>query len=351
MLPKSKNDENFSNDENFPNDIEKLESDNSNCSRTARSVDLPSGNNYHEQEENLACSSVLHSDNKVHAIANNQNNPVANKESKPASIARNARPQSRIIVRPPYPPTIKPRDLVDNLLKIKSRTPKMLNEFFIYRKALVQELKKKKLRVKMTLVSSQASTYWHQETQQVKEAYRKLARETERLYLQERRERRQPQQSSNPSTNLENASNISISSSVSSEAVISVSASHFKDIEPILEINSSDTSSDTMFNNSPASISCISNNGISDYIQTFPAQNTYDQNQNTLCPNANASNPSFNPVNFDFPIWRNYDQSLTVTQPGQYRYTSPNLSVDSDNFFTPIVPSQRDQPDPATENE
>ncbi|CAG8654360.1 2010_t:CDS:2 [Racocetra fulgida] len=324
MLPKSKNDENFSNDENFPNDIEKLESNNSNCSRTARSVDPPSGNDYHEQGENLTCSSVLHSDNKVHTIANNQNNPVANKESKSASIARNARPQSRIIVRPPYPPTIKPRDLVDDLLKIKSRTPKMLNEFFIYRKALVQELKKKKLRVKMTLVSSQASAYWHQETQQVKE------------------ERRQPQQY--PSTNLENASNISISSSLSSEAVISVSASHFKDIEPILEINSSDTPSDTMFNNSPASItpvhSCISNNGIPDYIQTLPAQNTYDPNQNTLCPNANALNPSFNQVNFGF--WRNYE---IVTQSGQYRYT------DSDNIFTPIVPSQRDQPDPATENE
>ncbi|CAG8707349.1 2903_t:CDS:2 [Cetraspora pellucida] len=329
MLPKSKNDENFS------NDIEKLENNNSNYSRTARSIDPPSDNNYREQEKNLICSSVLNSDNEDHIIAtnqnNNQNNPVTNKST---SIARNARPQSIIIVKPPYPPTIKPRDLVNDLFKIKSRTPKMLNEFFIYRKALVQELKKKKLRVKMTLVSSQASTYWHQETQQ---------------------ERRQSQQSSNPSTNLENPFNPSISSA----PVTSALASHFKDIGPVLEINSSAI----MFNNAPASItsvhSCISDNDthnqfnfeeISDYIQTFPARNIYGQNQNTLCPNANASNPSFNPANFDFPIWRNYDQSLIVTQSGQYKYTSPNLSTDSD-VFTPIVPSQRYQPDPETENE
>ncbi|CAG8789865.1 24305_t:CDS:2 [Cetraspora pellucida] len=338
MLPKSKYDENFS------NDIDKLESNNSNYSRMARSIDPPSDNNYREQEKNLICSSVLNSDNEVHIIVtnqnNNQNNPVTNKST---SIARNARSQSIIIVKPPYPPTIKPRDLVNDLFKIKSRTPKMLNEFFIYRKALVQELKKKKLRVKMTLVSSQASTYWHQETQQVKEAYRQLAREAERLYLQERR---QSQQSSNPSTNLENPFNPSISSA----PVTSALASHFKDIGPVLEINSSAI----MFNNAPASItsvhSCISDNDISDYIQTFPARNIYGQNQNTLCPNANASNPSFNPVNFDFPIWRNYDQSLIVTQSGQYKYTSPNLSTESD-VFTPIVPSQRYHPDPETENE
>ncbi|CAG8804800.1 16813_t:CDS:1, partial [Racocetra persica] len=65
----------------------------------------------------------------------------------------------QIIPELPYPYEIKVDDLVKDLLsKYETKSPKMLNEFFIYRKAFVQKFKKQKLRPKMTQVSSLAST-------------------------------------------------------------------------------------------------------------------------------------------------------------------------------------------------
>ncbi|CAG8715063.1 16457_t:CDS:1, partial [Dentiscutata heterogama] len=94
----------------------------------------------------------------------------------------------------PYPPEIKASELVrDLLLKYESKSPKMLNEFFIYRKAFVQAFKKEKLRPKMTHVSSLASASWHKESSDVKNEYRKIAREAEQLYINERKKRQQSQ--------------------------------------------------------------------------------------------------------------------------------------------------------------
>ncbi|CAI2172420.1 3945_t:CDS:2 [Funneliformis geosporum] len=87
------------------------------------------------------------------------------------------------IKRPPYPPSIDTDYLVENLLKRKSKNPKMPNEFFIYRAALVKELKANNYKIKMTNLSTLASRSWSQESPQVKSEYRKLARETESQYL------------------------------------------------------------------------------------------------------------------------------------------------------------------------
>ncbi|KAF0454161.1 MATA-HMG [Gigaspora margarita] len=96
----------------------------------------------------------------------------------------------------PYPPEIKASELVKDLLsRYETKSPKMLNEFFIYRKAYVQAFKKQNLRPKMTQVSSLASASWHRESSDVKNAYRKIAREAEQLYINERKKRQQRQQS------------------------------------------------------------------------------------------------------------------------------------------------------------
>ncbi|KAF0464701.1 MATA-HMG [Gigaspora margarita] len=201
MLPRSEN------DKNFYSGIKKMpESNTSDRPWVARSDDPPSENDHHEQEENPIQSGVLHSDNGSHTFTTNQKN-LGTSESNSAPIVYNKLPQFKISAKPPFPPTIKSKDLVNDLFRSKSQPPKMLNEFFIYRKAFVQELKKQKLRVKMTLVSSQASIYWHQETPQVKEAYRKLARETEREYIQEKSKR------------LQQTSNLAVNSAATTSAL------------------------------------------------------------------------------------------------------------------------------------
>ncbi|CAG8480797.1 5269_t:CDS:1 [Scutellospora calospora] len=97
------------------------------------------------------------------------------------------------LVKIPFPPTILAEDLVKHLLKSKSQSPKMLNEFFIYRKVFVQELKKQNVKVKMTRASKLASASWYQESSIVKNEYRRLARKVENLFIIARNEKLQSQ--------------------------------------------------------------------------------------------------------------------------------------------------------------
>ncbi|GBB96844.1 hypothetical protein RclHR1_02850015 [Rhizophagus clarus] len=90
------------------------------------------------------------------------------------------------VKRPSFPPCIDTKSLVANLLKHKNKNPKMPNEFFIYRAALVKELKANNYKIKMTKLSTLAADSWSQEPPIVKSEYRKLARETERQYLDAR---------------------------------------------------------------------------------------------------------------------------------------------------------------------
>jgi hypothetical protein len=90
------------------------------------------------------------------------------------------------VKRPSFPPSIDTNSLVANLLKHKNKNPKLPNEFFIYRAALVKELKANNYKIKMTKLSTLAVDSWSQESPIVKSAYRKLARETELQYLNAR---------------------------------------------------------------------------------------------------------------------------------------------------------------------
>ncbi|CAG8673558.1 16666_t:CDS:2, partial [Dentiscutata heterogama] len=93
------------------------------------------------------------------------------------------------LVKLPFPPGIDPKDLVNDLLNSKAQSPKMLNEFFIYRKVYVREIRKQNLRLKMTKVSKLASSSWYQEPSKVKNEYRRIAREVENEYIFARNEK------------------------------------------------------------------------------------------------------------------------------------------------------------------
>src|SRR4051794_39390969 len=72
------------------------------------------------------------------------------------------------VKRPSFPPSIDTKSLVSNLLKHKNKNPKMPNEFFIYRAALVKELKANNYKIKMTKLSTLAANSWSQEPPIVK---------------------------------------------------------------------------------------------------------------------------------------------------------------------------------------
>ncbi|CAG8481616.1 230_t:CDS:2 [Ambispora gerdemannii] len=97
--------------------------------------------------------------------------------------------------RLPSPPQVDLKEMVDNLLQKTRNNPRMPNEFFIFRKVIVKELKalaamrtasSQNKKAKMTKVSKMASDSWKVAPRSVKTEYRKLAREVERMYVEAR---------------------------------------------------------------------------------------------------------------------------------------------------------------------
>nr|CAG8615639.1 8444_t:CDS:2 [Entrophospora candida]CAG8622550.1 8636_t:CDS:2 [Entrophospora candida] len=84
------------------------------------------------------------------------------------------RPKFITHVKVPYPPPIKPEELVipKKNGEVPSRSP---NPFIIYRRLYHRELKAKNLTLKMTDVSSMASTSWKKEPKSIKDAYFQIA--------------------------------------------------------------------------------------------------------------------------------------------------------------------------------
>ncbi|CAG8541622.1 17790_t:CDS:1 [Racocetra fulgida] len=78
--------------------------------------------------------------------------------------------------KPPFPPTITPQDLVEK--RPDGRAPaRAPNSFIVYRKACVEEARKKGYYLPMTVISSIASKSWEQEPETVKNEYMRIARE------------------------------------------------------------------------------------------------------------------------------------------------------------------------------
>ncbi|CAI2161961.1 3316_t:CDS:1 [Funneliformis geosporum] len=124
-------------------------------------------------------SSVCEKGSKIE-IASNSSEYERNESS--ATPSRNSVDQS-ILINPPFPPNVDPRSLAIDLLNNKKTSKKLLNEFFIYRKEFVRELKRQNLRPRQTKVSTLASTSWHRQPPNVKNEYRRLARETDRFLI------------------------------------------------------------------------------------------------------------------------------------------------------------------------
>src|SRR5690242_18582826 len=100
----------------------------------------------------------------------NSSNP-----SKPSQLINSQTP----LIRPPFPPTINPHDLIlstsdssnNNNKKIRSRAP---NAFIIYRKIFIETARSQGYYLPMTVISSMASQSWEQENEHVKCEYRRL---------------------------------------------------------------------------------------------------------------------------------------------------------------------------------
>src|ERR1043166_9674190 len=94
------------------------------------------------------------------------------------------------LIKLPFPPVIKASDILDKRKpsKVKSKSP---NAFIIYRMAFLDHLAHLNRNLKMTDVSKLVSQYWRNETEAVKNEYRKIAREVE-IELNERRQKPEP---------------------------------------------------------------------------------------------------------------------------------------------------------------
>jgi hypothetical protein len=121
-------------------------------------------------------------------FVNNRHRNVTTTTSTTSSVEQTNFDEN-LIISPPFPPNIEPKVLALELInKGGKRTKKMLNEFFLFRKEFVRELKRQNLHPRQTKVSALASTAWHKQKPSVKDEYRRLAREVERLFMIERQQ-------------------------------------------------------------------------------------------------------------------------------------------------------------------
>ena len=84
--------------------------------------------------------------------------------------------------KPPFPPTINPRDLVTKQSsngKIMARAP---NAFIIYRKLCVETARSHGYYLPMTVISSMTSQSWEEESSDVKAEYKRIAQEANKYH-------------------------------------------------------------------------------------------------------------------------------------------------------------------------
>ena len=84
--------------------------------------------------------------------------------------------------KPPFPPTINPRDLVAKQSsngKIMARAP---NAFIIYRKLCVETARSHGYYLPMTVISSMTSQSWEEESSDVKAEYKRIAQEANKYH-------------------------------------------------------------------------------------------------------------------------------------------------------------------------
>ncbi|CAG8580046.1 25032_t:CDS:1 [Cetraspora pellucida] len=78
-------------------------------------------------------------------------------------------------IKPPFPPTINPCDLIT--LLPNGKTSKAPNAFLVYRKAFIDAARNDGYSLPMTIISTMASQSWEQESEIVKNEYKQLAKD------------------------------------------------------------------------------------------------------------------------------------------------------------------------------
>ncbi|CAG8836369.1 4920_t:CDS:1, partial [Cetraspora pellucida] len=79
------------------------------------------------------------------------------------------------LIKLPFPPEINSHDLV--ILHPDGRAPKTSNAFIIYRKLFVETARAGGYNLPMNIISSMASRSWEQEPEEVKNEYKRIAKE------------------------------------------------------------------------------------------------------------------------------------------------------------------------------
>ncbi|CAB4475941.1 unnamed protein product [Rhizophagus irregularis] len=83
---------------------------------------------------------------------------------------------SRPIIKVPFPPVIDPYDLIVKTKdgRIKSRAP---NAFIIYHKIFIETARNEGYHLPITVISSMSSQSWEKESDEVKDEYKRIAKE------------------------------------------------------------------------------------------------------------------------------------------------------------------------------
>jgi hypothetical protein len=79
------------------------------------------------------------------------------------------------LIRPPFPPLIDPKDLL--IIGKDNKPTRSPNAFIIYRKVFFKTIKNEGHVLPMTSISSMASQSWEQESEEIKNYYKRLAKE------------------------------------------------------------------------------------------------------------------------------------------------------------------------------
>ncbi|CAG8667233.1 15208_t:CDS:1, partial [Funneliformis mosseae] len=98
-------------------------------------------------------------------------------------INKSSNKNSKLTLRPPFPPTLTAHDLLPSEKSInRSENVRIPNAFIAYRMALVRELKLKNVASHRSNVSTYASRLWAEESDHVKDVYKKMANDATMLY-------------------------------------------------------------------------------------------------------------------------------------------------------------------------
>ncbi|CAB4432510.1 unnamed protein product [Rhizophagus irregularis] len=84
----------------------------------------------------------------------------------------------------PFPPEITAREIISDK-KNGKKAKKPPNAFMIYRKVFSRELAKKNLRFQQKKISTLCSISWKREPENVKQGYRRLAHDADKIFLQD----------------------------------------------------------------------------------------------------------------------------------------------------------------------